>query len=46
MKIYKEIVLGIADISPPEPEELKKHNYDNILFFEDTAKKKNDSYNI
>lgn len=40
MKIYKEIVLGIADVSPPEPEELKKHNYDNILYFEDTAKKR------
>lgn len=40
MEIYKEMVLGIASTSPPEPEELEKHNHDNLLYFEDTAKKR------
>lgn len=40
MEIIKEIVLGIAAISPPSPEELDKHNHDNIICFEDTVKKR------
>lgn len=40
MELYKETVLEIAAISPPRPEKLEKHNYDNIIYFEDTAKKR------
>lgn len=40
MEIYTEMVLKIASISPPKPEELEKHNHDNLLYFEDTAKKR------
>ena len=40
MELFKETVLGIAAISPPKSEELEKHNHDNLLYFEDTAKKR------
>ena len=40
MEIIKETVLEIAAISPPEPIEIEKHNHDNLLYFEDTAKKR------
>lgn len=40
MEIYKEMVLGIASISPPKSGKIEKHNHDNLLYFEDTAKKR------